>query len=116
MKAAVPHRTTLLSLFMTLFVCLSAQGAALGQTEKLGLVTYTPPQGWTKTPKENVVALSAVDQGTGGFCIITLYGATPSAGSPNNDFTKEWNNLVVKTLQAAANPPTETELSDGWTA
>ena len=116
MKAAVRHRQTLLSLFMTLLVGLSAPEAAFGQTEKLGGVSYTPPQGWTKTPKENVVAFSSTYQGTGGFCIITLYGAAPSAGSPSGDFTKEWNNLVVKTLQAAANPQTETELSDGWTA
>jgi hypothetical protein len=86
------------------------------QTEKLGIVKYTPPPGWNKTPKENVVAFSNVNQTTGGFCIITLYGATPSTGNPQSDFTREWNNLVVKPLNAKANPKTETEATDGWTA
>ncbi len=49
-----------------------------GQMEKLGIVSYTAPKGWTKTPKENIVAFSEVNQTTGGFCIITLYGATPA--------------------------------------
>ena len=101
---------------MTLFVCLLIPGPASGQTEKLGIVRYTPPKGWTKTFKENVVAFSVRDQATGGFCIITIYGATPSTGNPNNAFAAEWNDLVVKPLQAVANPQTETTLADGWTA
>ncbi len=90
--------------------------AAFGQTEKLGIVQYTAPRGWDKTPKQDVVAFSSVNQTTGGFCIITLYGATPSAGTPQSDFAREWNNLVVKPLQAEANPKTETESDAGWTA
>jgi hypothetical protein len=49
---------------------------AHGQTEKLGIVSYASPKGWAKTPKENVVGFSRLNQTTGGFCIITLYGAT----------------------------------------
>ena len=36
---------------------------AYAQAEKLGIVTYTPPQGMTKTLKENVVAFSEFNQG-----------------------------------------------------
>ncbi|HAF13884.1 MAG TPA: hypothetical protein DCK93_15285 [Blastocatellia bacterium] len=89
---------------------------AFCQTEKLGIVKYTPPPGWNKTQKENVIAFSSLNQTTGGFCIITVYGATPSAGNPQSDFTKEWNNLVVQPLKAEANPKTETEAENGWTA
>jgi hypothetical protein len=102
-------------LFVAHIICLCLPQMAFSQTEKLGIVQYTPPKGWTKTPKENVVAWSNLNQTTGAFCIITVYGATPSVGNPQNDFTKEWNNLVVKPLQAEANPKTETQLADGWT-
>jgi hypothetical protein len=88
---------------------------AFGQTEKLGIVKYTPPKGWKKTPKENIVAFSELNEATGRFCIITLYGATPGTGTPKSDFSREWKNLVVKPLAAEANPKTETESADGWT-
>lgn len=87
------------------------------QTEKLGIVKYTPPSGWTKTQKQaNVIAFSTLNQTTGEFCIITLYGAAPGTGNPQSDFTKEWNNLVVQNMKAGASPETETESADGWTA
>ncbi len=66
---------------------------ALGQTEKLGIVKYTPPKGMTKTLKENVVAFSEFNEKTGKYCIITVYGATPGSGSSEGDFKSEWNNL-----------------------
>jgi hypothetical protein len=105
----------ILGLFAAHIICLCVPQMAFSQTEKLGIVRYTPPKGWTKTPKDNVVAWSNLNQTTGGFCIITIYGATPGAGNPQNDFTREWDNLVVKPLQAEANPKTETQLADGWT-
>ncbi len=99
------------------FLYLCVGGAVFGQTEKLGTVQYKAPAGWTKTSKvENVLAYSTVDQATGRFCIITLYGATPGAGDPQSDFRREWKNLVIDTLGAAANPKTETQADDGWTA
>lgn len=105
----------ILGLFVAHIICLCVPQTVFSQAEKLGIVEYTPPKGWTKTLKDNVVAWSNLNQTTGGFCIITIYGATPSAGNPQNDFTREWNNLVVKPLQAEANLKTETQLADGWT-
>jgi hypothetical protein len=101
--------------FLVHILCLGLSPVAFSQAQNLGIVHYTPPKGWTKTSKENVVAFSNLNQTTGGFCIITVYGATPSTGTPQNDFTREWNNLVVKPLQAEVNPKTETQLSEGWT-
>jgi hypothetical protein len=102
-------------LFVLTFVGLIIPQTAFCQAEKLGIVSYTPPKGWPKTPKGNIVAFSDVNQTTGAFCIITLYGATPGTGNPNSDFAREWNNLVVKPLKAEAGPKTETEVADGWT-
>lgn len=96
---------------------LFAPTTASGQAEKLGIVKYTPPRGWNKTQTQpNVIAFSMLNQTTGGFCIITLYGATPGTGNPKSDFTRDWNKLVVQTMKAEANPEIESEASDGWTA
>ena len=102
---------------LLLFIAFSlAPQIVFAQAEKLGMVQYTPPKGWNKTTKENVVTFNEVNQATGTFCIITLYGATPGTGNPQSDFKREWNNLVVKPLKAEANPQTETESVDGGIA
>lgn len=103
------------ALFVMTLLVLFIPNLAFGQTEKLGIISYAPPKGMTKTPKENVVAFSEINQTTGKFCIITLYGATTSTGNPTGDFTREWNNLAVKTLSAKTNPETETQNAEGWT-
>ena len=110
------NRKTLCIAFIGLILCLFAPLSVFAQTEKLGVVQYTAPKGWTKNQKENVVIFSEVNQTSGRFCFITLYGATSSSGTPQADFAREWNNLVVKPWSAEAGPKTETENVDGWTA
>lgn len=104
-----------LGLLIGLAIPLIVPSTAFCQTEKLGIVQYTPPKGWKRTQKENVVTFSEINEATGRFCTFTLYGATPGTGNPQKDFTREWNNLVVKPWGAEANPKTETETADGWT-
>lgn len=106
---------TLSIVVIGLLLCLFAPLSIFSQTERLGVVRYTPPRGWTKTQKENVVTFSEINQ-SGRFCFITLYGATPSVGTPQKEFAREWINLVVKPWSAEANPKTETQTVDGWTA
>lgn len=110
----VDHKI-LFGIFATFAIWILVPQTALCQTEKLGIVRYTPPSGMTKLPKENVVVFSEMNQATGKYCIISLYGATPGTGSAQSDFTREWNNLAVKTLQAEANPTTDKSEADGWT-
>jgi hypothetical protein len=104
-----------LSIVSSFIICLVISQPVFAQKESLGAVKYTPPGGWTKTEKENVVTFSEINQAASTFCLITLYGATPGAGTPRNVFAREWNNLVVKPWGAAANPETATEKADGWT-
>lgn len=105
----------ILFILSSFIVCLSFSHAVAAQTESLGAVKYTPPKGWTKTQKENVVTFSEINQAAGTFCLITLYGANSSSGSPQTDFTGAWGNLVVKPWGAEANPETATEKAEGWT-
>ena len=107
--------TLILQLLMGIILCLSSSQMVFSQTEKLGIVNYKAVSGWAKTPKENVVAFTHVDQATGKYCIITLYGATPGSGNPDSDFAREWKNLVLKNMKADANPKTDEQKADGWT-
>jgi hypothetical protein len=88
---------------------------AFAQTEKLGDIEYKPPRGWTKTVKENVAIFTEINQSSGIFCVITLYGVTPSIGTPQNDFAKEWSERVVKPWSGEANPKTNSLKAEGWT-
>ncbi len=106
----------ILGLLVTLIPCLFVPQTAFCQTEKLGIVSYTPPKAWKKTPGENIVTFSELNETTGRFCTITLYGATPGTGNPQSDFAREWDNLVIKPFKGDANPKTETAAADGWTA
>jgi hypothetical protein len=100
-----------------LFAAFSCAAPAVSpQTETFGIIKYTPPKGWDKTTNENVIAFSQINRETGKFCIITLHGATPGTGNAQDDFKREWNNLVVKPFAAEAEPKTETAEENGWTA
>jgi hypothetical protein len=90
--------------------------AVFSQSENLGGIRFTPPKGWTRTAGENAVTFSEIDQKNGKFCTITLYGATSSTGDPQADFSREWQNRVVKPFGAVSNPQTAAELADGFTA
>jgi hypothetical protein len=116
MKELKLTRKIISVLFATLGFCLFMPQTTFCQTEKLDIVEYTPPKGWTKTPKEGAVTYSYVNQSRTGFCIITVYASTASAGSPAKDFSKAWIELVVKPFKAEANPKTEIQSADGWQA
>ncbi len=103
-------------LFIAQVICLFLPQIVFCQTETLDIIQYTPPKGWTRSQKEGVMIFSDTNKTTKGFCILTVYASTPSAGSPQKDFANEWNELVVKPFKAEANPKTETQSDDGWTS
>ena len=45
----------ILALFIAQILCLFIPQIVNCQTEMLDMVTYTPPTGWAKTPKEGAV-------------------------------------------------------------
>jgi hypothetical protein len=106
----------ILSIFVGSIVSLFISQAVVAQTEKLGVVQYTPPKGWVRSAKEHAVVFSEIDQTAGRFCFITLYSAGTSTGNPQSDFAREWSERVVKPWGGEANPKTETVADDGLTA
>ena len=103
------------ALFIFLFFLVVPQ-TIFCQTETLDIIQYTPPNGWIRSQKEGVLIYSDTNKTTNGFCILTIYASTPSAGSPQKDFANEWTELIVKPFKADVNPKTETQTVDGWTS
>jgi hypothetical protein len=85
------------------------------QSEKFDITNFTPPKGWQKETKQDYISYITYNQTTGGFCLIVLYGAVPGSNNAEQEFKKEWNDLVVKVYGAGQNPKTETQINpDGW--
>ena len=85
------------------------------QSEKFDIINYILPSGWQKDMKQSFVSHITVNQNTGGFCLIALYAAVPGTTTPEKDFAKEWNDLVVIPYHAEKNPKTEIRTNtEGW--
>lgn len=106
-----------ISVFFALqLLVLIAPLAVFCQTEKLDIIEYTPPNGWTKTPKDGLIVYNTYDKTSGGFCLLTVYPSTASAGSPIKDFVNSWKERVAQPFKADGDPKTETQTQDGWTS
>jgi hypothetical protein len=99
----------ILALFIAQILCLFVPQVIFCQTEKLDTIEYTPPKGWTKTPKQGAVVYTVIDKTTNAFCVLTIYGEGVSAGNPKQDFADQWKLRVIDTFKVAPNPETETK-------
>lgn len=95
---------------------LCAPRSVFCQTEKVDIIQYTPPPGWTKTLKDGLTVYSNANKATGGFCLMTVYPSAVSLGTPLKDFADEWGEKVAKPFKAEANPKSQTQSQDGWTS
>ncbi len=112
----IPTRRILNGCFLALLACLMAPQLVFGQSEKLGIIAYSAPAGFTKAAQEKHAAVfSQLDQAKGTFCFITLYAAGPTTGNPQTDFANEWRLRVVDPWKGEANPKMESVPDDGWT-
>ncbi len=108
---------TILALFILQILCLLVPQSIFCQKESLGIFTYNPPKGWTKTEKEGALVYVGTNQTINGFCILTVYETSQSTGNPETDFTNQWKALVVKPFKGMANPKTESQTDPvGWQA
>src|SRR5687768_2346041 len=95
-------------LFLTTLLAVLFSHGAFAQSEKLGVIKYVAPPGFTKSAQDqHAVVFSQMDQAKGNFCFITLYAAGASSGNPQTDFAGEWKTRVVQPWKGDANPKTE---------
>lgn len=114
MKAS---RIFIFGLFIAPVICLSAARPIFCQTETLDIVQYTPPKGWSKTPKEGAVVYTDINKAANTFCLLTVYAGTASSGSPQKDFANQWTQVVGKPFKSEADPKTQTQTDpNGWQA
>ena len=80
----------------------------VGQQQTFDLVTYTPPKGWKKEEKENVITYTKIDKAIKAWCVIGVVKSTVSKGNIDADLESEWNELAVKQYNAESMEATET--------
>lgn len=101
--------------FLLLIVSCAFVVTLHAQTESFDLVSYTPPAGWQKEVRENLVLYSIIDQQKKTWCQIAIVKSTISKGTIEQDFESEWNELVVKNYNPSEPPQLEeTQEKDGW--
>lgn len=101
--------------YIVFFLCICISVSGFSQQETFDLITYTPPKGWKKEFKENVVGYSNVDNAKKTWCRISVYRSTASKGTIDQDFISEWNDLVAKPYQINKAPQTSTtQDAAGW--
>jgi hypothetical protein len=85
------------------------------QKQTYDLFTFTPPKGWTKEEKQNVIIYTGVDNKNKTWCQIGVYKSTASKGNIEADLQSEWNELAAKQFNIVDNmQATETQEADGW--
>lgn len=96
---------------MTLLCCLNV----FSQQQNFDLITYTPPKGWTKEEKQNVIMFTKAHSKNKTWCQIGVYKSTASKGNIEADLQSEWNELAVKHLSITDTmQATETQEAEGW--
>jgi len=99
--------------FLSLLISFSITSFAQKQT--FDLVTFTPPKGWTKEEKQNVIVYTKVDKKNKIWCQIGVYKSTASKGNIEDDLQSEWNEMAVKQFNITdPMQATETQEADGW--
>jgi len=98
-------------LFIATYILIST---TVGQQQTFDLVTYTPPKGWKKEEKENIITYTTIDNKKKTWCVIGVVKSTVSKGNIDADLESEWNELVVKQYNADSMQATETQEGEGW--
>jgi hypothetical protein len=105
-------RKGIILLFLLCSLC------ALSQQQTYDLISFTPPKGWKKNEKENVISLSITNKKTKSWAQISIIKSTTSKGSVDADFESEWQELIVKPYQqygVSAQPlGIDTQSLNGW--
>jgi hypothetical protein len=104
-----------MKLIPLLFALLLAGAPGLAQRETFGYTTYTPPQGWTKTPQTGWVGYHREDKAKKAFCQMRIYEGFAHQGEPKANFDHFWQQIVAQPYKLVAPAQTDTKTKDGWT-
>ena len=98
---------------LLLVFCASISGL-MAQKESYDLISFIPPQGWTKEEKQTLILYTIIDQQKRSWCQIGIVKSTISKGTIDRDFDSEWQELVVKNYNPQPAEKTEVLEAEGW--
>ena len=108
------HNFLIKAIFLLCVLCATVC-TLFSQEQTFDLITYTPPKGWTKDEKKNVIVYSTVDNKTKTWCQIGIFRSTASKGTIDADLESEWNELAAKQYNITDSmQATETQEAEGW--
>lgn len=100
---------------LSFFVTAMLPAKLFAQKETYDLVTYSPPQGWSKEVKDNLILYTIVDKKNSSWCQVGIIKSTTSKGDIEKDFESEWQELVVKNYKSTEKPEVnEVQETEGW--
>jgi hypothetical protein len=94
----------IISLFFSLWF--AATSISNSQTVSFDIARFTPPKGWTKDDKGNILSYTVTNQVKGTYCILGIYKSINSSGDLRKDFRTDWDTLVAKQLGISGSPLT----------
>lgn len=102
----------LLSTLLTSVIGINAQSLTYD------VFTATVPDGWTKAENANSnINYTTINQQKKAWCRVALYKHTVGSGNLQNDFSKEWNDIVATAQPGVSTPVmSETLQVSGWSA
>jgi hypothetical protein len=105
----------LLSVIINMAVNMTVPMPASGQSETFDLVTFTPPKGFTKNVKSSYISYTDINNRAGTFCVIGIYASRDGAKKAEDEFIREWSELVAATYNITASPRfTTTNIDTQW--
>ena len=83
---------------------LSAINSIAQTSETFDLTTFRPPASFKREASESSIRFSKVDEGSGAYCLITLFKSIPGEASSRENFNSAWRSLVKDTLAITTAP------------
>jgi hypothetical protein len=85
------------------------------QKETFDVISYSPPGGWKKEVRDNLITYTGINNTTKTWCRIGVVRSTASKGNIVADFESEWKELIIKNYNPTDAPKiNEVRESDGW--
>nr|WP_294902854.1 hypothetical protein [uncultured Lacibacter sp.] len=101
--------------YFFLIVLLFTQCSAKAQQQTFDIFTFTPPQKWSKSSKENSLLFAITNNSQRTWAQIDMLKKTASLGTAEADFKSEWQELVVKRYGVTGEPlAIDTQTYQGW--
>ena len=86
------------------------------QQQVFDVVSFTIPQGWTKTEMSEGMQLSTKNDGSGKYAAAVILKSVPTAATAPENFNTSWDKLVKSTVSVSGAPTMlDPATEKGWT-